>query len=399
MSHPTPARESGAAAASLTRLLRPRRPSPQDAQGLADPARVRRVLVVKLHDQLGDFVLATPAFRALRERFPQARLALVTREFLAPLAVRAPFLDRVWVLPRVAGPRDAAPLLGIASAVAAFRPDLAFVLNSVSRSKTADALAALSRARLVVGRSRVVPGGPPPDGAPDDPFAAALAEPRRDPVYDLDLPVAKTSVHQVERLLDLVRWCGARPSSAALALSPRDDERHEALRAIERAFLPEPAPRRIVGIHPGAANPLKCWPLESFVELGAGLGRSDDEPAGLAVFDSPRERGRGAALCAGLEARGVRAALLPVGGIEWFAALCAELDLLLCNDSGVMHIAAALGVPTVSLHSMGRPPEWAPRSDRAVAFYAPAAIGAIPVGAVLEAARGLLHVTARTPVD
>ncbi len=387
-----PRRQSSGAGVLLTRVRRPRRPAPAEARSLAEPARVQRILVVKLHDQLGDFLLATPALRALRERYPEARLVLFTGDLLAPLAERVPGVDEVRVLPRVRGPGDLARFVATVGAVATLRPDLAFVLNSVSRSKTADALAALSGARLVVGRSRVAPG-PLPDDAPADAFAAALAEPIRDPVYDLDLPIAGGSEHQVERLLDLVRWCAGAPSSSGLALAPRAEERRAARLALERAFAPAALPPRLVGVHPGAANPLKRWPLESFVELGVALAApaGDQAGAGLAVFDSPRERGRAAALCAGLEARGVRAAFLPAGGIEWFAARCANLDLLVCNDSGVMHVAAALGVATVSFHSLGRPGEWAPRGARSVAFHAPGGIAAIPVAAAIEAARAVLR--------
>src|SRR5688572_26451200 len=85
----------------LARVFRPVRPRSGDAPRLAEPGAVGRVLAVKVHDQLGDFLLATPALRALRRRYPAARLALVTRTFLAPLAARDPDLDDVWVLPRV----------------------------------------------------------------------------------------------------------------------------------------------------------------------------------------------------------------------------------------------------------------------------------------------------------
>lgn len=368
-----------------------------DARRLADPELVLRVLAIKVHDQLGDFLLTTPALRALRRRFPRARLALATRDFLAPLARRHPDLDLVWALPRVDGPKHLAALIGILGRIAAFRPDLVVVLNSVSRSKTSDALAALSRAGLVVGRSRVGAGAIP-EGGP----AARLAsedENARDPVYDLDVPFAPNSDQQVDRYLDLVRWCGADgPAELVLVLS--DDERREGTRAIVAAFGGANPARPLVGLHPGAANPLKCWPLESFVELGAALGN-----VGLVVFDSPREHGRAAAVCAGLEARGIRPAFLPAAGIEDFAARSAALDLLVCNDSGVLHVASALGVATVSFHALGRLSEWAPRSDRAVALSAPQDIAGIPVAAAVEAARALLKVVgatmaaAATPAD
>ena len=354
-----------------------------DPRAQADPARVTRILAVKVHDQLGDFLLCTPALRALCLRYPRARIALVTREMLAPLARPNPDVHAVWVMPKVRSPFGLGELLGTLAATMTWRPDLAFVLNSVSRSKTADGLARLSGARLIVGRSRVG-AGPLPADAPAEPFAAARAGDR---VYRLDLDVARGSEHQVDRYLDLVRWTGAQPDDTGMRLEVNDREVEE-IRSILEAAVPPGSRGPWVGLHPGAANPLKCWPLESFVELGASLAAARVR---LAVFDSPREEGRAAALHQGLARRGVPAAFVPADRIERFAHACAALELLVCNDSGVMHIAAALGVATVSFHSLGRPAEWAPRGPRAVALWADHAIETIPVTAALEAASRLLR--------
>ena len=67
----------------------------------------------------------------------------------------------------------------------------------------------------------------------------------------------------------------------------------------------------------------------------------------------------------------------------------ASLDLMVCNDSGVMHVAAALGVPVLSFHSLGRPEEWAPRSETAIALHGEP-IAAITVDDAERAARKLL---------
>src|SRR5262245_34297042 len=389
------ARPAAGAARWLARLRS--RPAPAESRAIADPDRVERLLVRKPHDQLGDFLLATPALRALREHFPRARIALVTREFLAPLATRNHDVDVVWTLPRIRDARDGWRWLEVVGQVMRFRPDVAFVLNSVSRSKSADSLAALARPKLVVGRSRVFAGALRED-LPDDPWAAAVAQPARDPVYDLDLDVSSRSPHQVDRILDLVRWSGAAPSTRDLHLDLDERERAEGrarlAAVIESAGLGG-APRPVVGFHPGAANALKCWPLDSFVALGVAIASGDPPPLRLVVFDSPRERGRAAGVVAGLAARGVAAGFVPAAGIERFAATCAALDLLACNDSGVMHVAVALGVPTVSFHSLGKPSEWGPRNDRSVMFHAPGRIEAIPVEPAAEAVRALLQVTTR----
>lgn len=336
----------------------------------ADPARVRTLLVVKSHDQLGDLLVAAPAIAALRAHYPAARLVLVTREYLAPLARRLPGVDAVWQAP----PRgDVVQNVRFVQNVRALRPDIAFVLNSVSRSGTADAIAAWARPRLLVGRSRVGAG-------PGVLRARAPAGDRPDPVYDLDVPVARDSTHQVERVLDLVRWTGAGDAEPArLALT--DAERA----AGEAAWGGARRPR--VGFHPAAANALKCWPVESFVELAARLAAGAG--ATPIVFDTPKEPGSARALADGLARRGVHAAWRPAGGLDAFLGPCAALDLMVCNDSGILHVAAALGVPTVSLHSLGRPEEWAPRGPRAIALHAER-IADIGVDAAEAAARRLL---------
>jgi len=376
--------------AGVVRTLARWRKRPPSEDRLAIASGAARILIIKLHDQLGDFVLVTPAIQALRERFPNARLALLTRAYMAPLAGRVKGVDVVWDLPRIRSVASLARFMGTALQVMRFRPDVVFVMNTVSRSKSADAYAWLSGARLIVGRSLVFAGEVPSD-APEDPGARALEGPPSDLLYDLDIDVGRGSRAQIERLMDLVRWVApdARTPRVHLELSTAD--RESGRKHLDEALQGAPATpdSKVVGLHPGATNPLKVWPLESFVELGAQLASPDHGEPRLVVFDSPRERGRAAALVAGLAARGVIAGLVPARGIEDYTAICTGLDLLVCNDSGAMHIAAAVGVPTVSFHSLGDPREWAPQHDRAVAFHAPRDITTIPVSAAVEAVRAL----------
>jgi ADP-heptose:LPS heptosyltransferase len=377
-------------AVGLARILRPGGSSPAKVRelGAAAGSRVHRILIVKTHDQLGDFLVTTPAMAALRTRFPGATLGLVVRDYLAPLARHVPGVDRLWILPRGRGPAGVGALLATLGSIAAFRPDLSFVMNSVSRSKTADLIAAVSGARAIIGRSRV--GAGPLD---------AGTEPTRDALYDLDLPFEARSAHQVDRLLDLVRWTGAS------AVVPRMlFVLDEAERAAGRHVLADLAREcgdagdrvgaKRVGIHPAAANTLKCWPVESFVALGvalvsdsgAGHGGSPD----LFVLDTPKEPGPAHAVADGLRARGVTAPIVPPLPLAEFAGVLSALDLLVCNDSGVMHLAAAIGVPTVSMHSLGDPREWAPQSERAIALRGEP-IARVSVEDVLAAARSLLR--------
>lgn len=378
-----PAHALAVAAGRVTRRKRPK-----SVPVAADVRVAKRILLVKPHDQLGDFLIATSAMAALRKRYRDATIALVTRDYLAALARHVPFLDRLWVLPRMRSPGDVLRAPRIAAEIARFRPDITFVLNSPSRSRTADLLAVLSGARIIVGRSRVGTGplSTSPPAPPSAAQTAAQTASAADPIYDLDVDFGPASTHQVDRLFDLVRFTGAtRERRMVFELSAA--ERSAGERVLAGALPGARAPR--VGMHPAAANALKCWPIESFAELGAALAR-DEPPASIFVYDTPKEPGSAHALVGALGSRGIRPGLIEPRPLDAFAATLAPLDLLVCNDSGVMHLAAALGVPTLSLHSLGRPEEWAPQNASAIALHAEAIAG-IPVLAALEAARSMLH--------
>ncbi len=391
-------RSARALPALVARWRRRARPTTLEAaRALAHPARVRRILAIKVHDQLGDFLLGTPALAALRARYPAAHLTLLTREYLAPLAARQEAPDRLLVIPRPLGPGmpGSGPRAWWGACVP--RPDLVVVLNSVSRSRTADLIAALSAAPLIVGRSRVGTG-PPPDSAPLAAIDAARVG--EDPVYDVDLPIARASDHQVERVLDLVRWLGAGADVSGapatpmptLTLRPHDRARGEVVLAEAIRPLGGPAHRGPrIGIHPAAANARKCWPIESFSRWGEAMVKASGGAAQLFVLDTPKEPGPAHALVAALAARGVPAALVPPLPLATFAGACAGLDLVACNDSGVMHVAAAVGPAVLSFHSLGRPAEWAPRDpERARALHADPIVG-IAVDDAVAAAIPLLR--------
>lgn len=344
MSPPQEFRPAAPAARVLAAFARPARAEREAARRRIANGEATRILVLKPHDQLGDFLVATPALAALRARFPQARITLVTRAYLAPLARRQPAVDEVLAL------KSFGHLLRAWGMLKAPRPNAVFVLNSVSRSRTADLAATASGASLIVGRSRVGAG-----------VVTPAASRRADPVYDVDVDIAPGSVHQVDRVLDLVRWTGANAApDMTLALGPGERARGAA------AFGAFARGARI-GIHPSAANTLKCWPLTSFIQLASRLAARGHTPI---VFDSPKEPGPARALLDALLSYDVEAHFVPAGTLEEFIPLASGLDLMVCNDSGVMHIAAALGVPTLSLHSLGRPEEWAPRNDTAIGLHA-----------------------------
>ena len=130
---------------------------PPVAASEIDPAQVRRVLIVRQHDQLGDFLLATPVITALKNKYPGCRLGVMARGYFAQVLENHPDVDEILVWKPSGGwtfrnAWDYARKLRSGW-------DLAVVLNTVSHSFTSDAAARLSGAKWIVGTdARKFPG-------------------------------------------------------------------------------------------------------------------------------------------------------------------------------------------------------------------------------------------------
>ncbi len=134
-----------------------------------------------------------------------------------------------------------------------------------------------------------------------------------------------------------------------------------------------------VAVHPGSGSPGKCWPPERFARLIADLS----EP--ILVVGGPAD----AEVCGRVKAllgEGCSPVLAEDQSVAELAALLARCSLYVGNDSGVSHLAAALGVPTIAVFGPTDPAVWAPRGPAVEAVASPEGRQGWPkVGAVLEA--------------
>jgi lipopolysaccharide heptosyltransferase I len=293
----------------------------------------RNILVLDF-GQLGDVVLSLPALAAIRRRFPQARIT-VAGGSAATLAVEmSGSADRMLAIDRVSlrdGPRlrSLALLARLVGDVRRAQYDLVIDLHSLSESNL---LAFLSGAR---GRVFAQRGGRSLD------FLATL----RTPWEDRDK-------HQVDRYLDALVPLGVSGAPRIPRLTTRrsDDEIVQKMLE-ERGVEPD---SRLVGLFPGASRPDRRWPLERFAALASRLEKNDG--ARMVVFLGPEE-----AAVAGRVRAAFSASALVLDGLtlSQLASASARLELLVSNDSGPMHLAAAVGTPVLLL--LGAPvrgPYW-----------------------------------------
>ena len=257
------------------------------------------ILVIKL-SALGDFVLAFGPFAAIRAHHPGARITLLTTAPYAHLARKAPWFDQVLVDAR---PRwwDLSGLLRLRSTLRGGRFDMVYDLQTSGRSS--------HYFRLMGGRVRwsgIAPGASHPH-----------ANPARDRMHTLD--------RQQEQL-----------AMAGITDFPSPDLSW--LRGDDPFGLQHPYALLVPGAAPH--RPEKRWPAEKFRAVAAALAARGTLPV---VVGSRAEASLAAAV--GPEARDLTGRTDLAG----LAAVAADAALAVGNDTGPMHLAAALGVPSLVL--------------------------------------------------
>jgi ADP-heptose:LPS heptosyltransferase len=286
---------------------------------------VAKIAVLRAN-ALGDFLFALPALEALRAAYPRAEIVLLARQWHADFLTGRPGpVDRVVVLPPIPGVSerpgaeqgdDPQARAAFFEAMRAERFDLAIQMHGGGRSS--------NPALLELG-ARVNVGLRAPDAPPLDRWLP----------YVLYQP-------EIMRYLELVALVGAAP----VALEPRlllsERDRDEA-----GALAPEGGPP-LVALHPGAGDARRQWPPDQFAAVADALA---ERGCRILLSGTPPEQPIVAAVRAAMRAEpGDLCGRLSLGGL---AALFARCALVVSNDTGPLHLAAAVGAPTVGIYWCG----------------------------------------------
>lgn len=319
-----------------------RRPALSPAELLA--LEPRRILIVRQHNQMGDMVCATPALRAIKEAFPAAALALVTSPVNEEVVRYNPHLDRVVSFEQGMW-RNPTRFFRFLGKLRNFRADVAFVLSSVSFSVTSANIALFSGARYVVGSD-------------SEPFGWDISS-RAFSLVMPSYPIQES--HAVEHNLAPLRAIGITTDDLATVVVPAPEETAFARRILTDLDL---APG-FWAVHPGAGKKQNCWPAPRFAEVAA---RAVDAGEKILILHGPADAGPLAELTGLLaDLSGTMVKVAPSCPVGVGAALLQQADRFLCNDTGVMHMAGALAVPTVALFGPTEPALWKPPADEVVA--------------------------------
>jgi len=314
---------------------------------------IKKILLLR-PDGIGDLLNSTPAISLLRRSYPDAHITVLVRPLNSDILIENPDVDEVLIYDRVGKHQRLLEKLNFCHQLRKKGYDLVVVMYTASWYNF---LAYASGAKYRVGRYQKR-------------FKSTLTHPCRQ-------TYAKGTVHEVERNLDLVRIiCDNEKSMDArlsvgeikrdirdfpdgrLVLNLSSEEKQWAHNYIQKLGISEYD--FFVCIHPGGSSFDKLWPEDGYAQIADRL--VDPFGAKILILHGPSE----SKLASDIQQRMTPDVVIYAPeSLRQLAALINCCKLFICNDSGPMHIAAALDVPTVAIFGPTDHVRWAPRSPNA----------------------------------
>lgn len=294
----------------------------------------QNILVIKLR-YLGDVLLATPTLHALKTAYPSARLTALVNRGTEEMLIANPDVDEIM-------PLDRGSILEqwrFAMTVRRRQFDMVVDLTDGDRAAV---LTWISRAPIRIGFN---------------------AEQRWTGRCYTTVVHGEAMAHRIERDLAALAPLNipGRDKVPRLWLTGKDESGAEKL----LAQLGVGSDQAMVVIQPGARYWFKAWPSERFAELADRL--ADQFGCQVLIGGSQQEMDLAQRVVNQAKSRLICVAGL--SGIRTLAVLLKRAALYVGNDSGVMHIAAAVGTPVVALFGPSNPAEWGPRGGPAEVIY------------------------------
>lgn len=322
----------------------------------------RNILIINF-GQIGDVILSLPALRAVREKFPDAKITMMIGKSGAEIVEISNFADAKIVVDRVRL-RDGKKLESIKEVLKIVR-DLRrrkfdFVIDLHSLYET-NLLGFLSGAKHRLYTNR------------ENRSLDFLAN------YSPRPPREDKKLHLTDHYLNVLKPLGIENVPRFLEIHLRTED----LQTVENLFKNLKG-KNLVGLFPGAGNPSRRWSMDKFAAAARNLAQ--DKDVQTIVFLGPEEE----------TLRGeVREKFPPetlivdkLSLLEFVAAL-SKLSVLISNDTGAVHLGAIVGAPIVLVMDKRAPVTYLPLTEKVCAVNN-ATIDDITVAEVLRATRGIL---------
>lgn len=302
----------------------------------------RNILLIRL-DNLGDMLLMTPAFHAVKMSLPQARLTLLASPVGTQVGLLDPDIDEVityqapWVDPWRKLPQDSEREQQMIARLKAYHFDGAIIFTSFRQSALPAAyMCYLANIPLRAAASIDGPG-------------SLLTTRHKHP---------ERMMHEVERGLDLVGALGMETTERDLVLAVPDEALTEVSALLaQRGMHGHP----LVVVHPGCSMPARTYPWEMYAEV---IERLIEQTGARVIVTGGEDERTLVDHIHELVQPQYRQSIFPIAGMLTFPQFCALIklaDLVITNNTGPMHMAAAVKTAVVALFALTNPPEqWRP---------------------------------------
>jgi len=299
----------------------------------------RRILVVR-PDRIGDVVLATPLIRAIRVSLPEAYIGAMVRPYTSDVLIGNPHLNAILIDDPDVDHSGVAGFRRQVSMVRKHRFDTALLLLPTRRHTWMAFLAGIP--------TRVGVGWRPYHALT---FTRMVSRDKY-----------REGRHEADYCMDLGRRIGIDSKNLSTEVFLTDEERASGRRRLVEAAGGSLEGRVLVGIHPGSGGSAPNWRPERYAELAREL--VDRRGVTVVLTGSPAEK----PLASHFESLGDGVIdMIGLSAVRDMAVVISQLSVLVSSSTGPMHIAAGLGVPTVSMFCRlpaRRPELWGPLGNR-----------------------------------
>jgi heptosyltransferase-2 len=302
--------------------------------------RARNILI-RGTNWIGDAVMTLPAVRAVRNTFPAARISVLTKPWVAEIFNLCPDVDEVIVFQSPGSHSGITGKLRLVKQLKARNFDMAILLQNAIEAAIITWLA----------------GIPIRGGYNSDARGLLLT-------HSVQRTADIRKVHQIQYYLEMVKSLGCQAAGANAYLQPGKE--YETLS--EKLFSAHGIGRKnlLIGFAPGATyGPAKMWFPERFAAVVDRL--IEDLSAQIILFGSSEDR-----KITDLVEQHAHHPLINLAGItnlKEAIAVISRCILFISNDSGLMHVAGALNIPTVAIFGSTNPVTTSPVGERSVVIY------------------------------
>ncbi|MCX7816204.1 MAG: lipopolysaccharide heptosyltransferase II [Syntrophales bacterium] len=300
---------------------------------------VKRILI-RGTNWIGDAVMTIPAIRAIRKAYPEAYIGVLAKPWVADVYQLLPEVDETVYFYDPGIHQGAIGKIRLARELRKKEFDIAILLQNAMEAAIITSLAGI---KIRAGYNTDLRG-----------FLLT---------HSVLLRKELKHVHQTLYYLEMVKALGCQNNETEVKLEPDEDVKRRIVELIDRYDLKN---KKIVGIAPGATyGPAKIWPLERFAKV-ADLIKERGNTTVL-LFGSKNDR-RITSMVKSI----CRHETIDLGGrtsLREAFALISCCNLFISNDSGLMHLAAAFGVPTVAIFGSTNPKTTSPLGPKTKVIY------------------------------